>query len=74
MEKSTNCRKNRKSFSLGTYSDLNDIFLVDKDGKNFHNFTNTPMHKEFFGYWSPDSSKFTFSQYESDLWVDSKFS
>jgi len=58
--------------SLGTYSDLNDIFLVDKDGKNFHNFTNTPMHKEFFGYWSPDSSKFTFSQYESDLWVDSK--
>lgn len=60
-----------KNPSLGTYPNLNDIFLVDKDGKNFHNFTNTPMNKEFFGYWSSLGSKFTFRQYESDLWVDS---
>lgn len=57
--------------SLGTYADLNDIFLVNQNGSNFHNFTNTPMHKEFFGYWSYSGSKFTFRQYESDLWVDS---
>jgi Ca2+-binding RTX toxin-like protein len=39
------------------YQNLDDIFVVNKDGTGRVNITNTPMQDEISASWSPDGSK-----------------
>lgn len=50
----------------GTGENYHDIYVVDADGSNLVNLTNSPTYGEYGNTWSPDGTRVAFTAYREE--------
>ncbi|NWF70302.1 MAG: PD40 domain-containing protein [Chloroflexi bacterium] len=65
----------RIAFNAGALEDLDDLFVIDADGRNAQQLTDTPDLLEFGAVWSPDGAQIAYTVWEgfddltAEIWV-----